>query len=392
MKFTDGEKVLVVSFGELWLRGRNRGDYINLLRNNLNKQLEGEKYKFEPMYDRFLLRLQKGSDEERIKAKLSKLFGISNVTVSHVTKPTLASITRTARKMLRQVKGEERSVRINSHRTYKEFDFDSRDIIGKVLKVAKAAGFTPTTHGFTTDMHINVTKDAAFLTCEKVRGQGGLPVRSSGKGVVLLSGGIDSPVAAWYAMKRGIEPIYVHIHGYRDAEDALQSKVPALIKILSGYGSGSKTYYIPAYVLQSYSMKAGKYELILLKAFMLRIAEKIAEKEGAGAIITGESLGQVASQTMQNLSASQDGIKLPILRPLVGFDKDEIIRVARSIGTYDESIRPYKDVCSINAKNPATATQVKKMKELAKSVGLTGIVNRSLRLAKVVDGGAAARR
>ncbi len=383
MKFDDGEKVLVVRFGELWLRGRNRGDYIALLKSNLKRQLEGEAYALEPEYDRLILRFIKGSDEQGIGRKLSRLFGISNFAIAYATKPNLRSITATSKKLLKKLGPAERKLRINSHRSDKSLSFDSIDVIKSISKAAKTLGIELMTHGFTTDLYVSIGKDTAFVSCQKVKGQGGLPVKSSGRGVVLLSGGIDSPVAAWYAMKRGIEPIYVHVHAYQTAEEALGSKVPRLITMLSEYHPSAKTYYVPSYILQGHSLKAGKYELILLKAFMLRLAEKIAKKEGAGAIITGESLGQVASQTLQNLTAEQDGIKVPILRPLIGYDKDEIIRIARSIGTYEESIKPYKDVCSINAKNPATATPLAKMKELSKSTNLSTIVTRSLKLAEV---------
>ena len=171
---------------------------------------------------------------------------------------------------------------------------------------------------------------------------------------MLLSGGIDSPVAAWYAMKRGMQPIYVHIHSFQNADEAMKGKIPVLIKTLSGFHPRYSAYFVPSHIFQAASMGLGKYELVMMKTFFLRLAEQVALKEGAHAIFTGESLGQVASQTAENIEAEQFGLKVPVLRPLIGYDKEEIIKVARAIGTYDQSITQYRDVCSMNAKNPVT--------------------------------------
>ena len=191
-----------------------------------------------------------------------------------------------------------------------------------------------------TDLYINATKDFTFLYTERIQGAGGLPVGSSGNAVVLLSGGIDSPLATFYAMKRGLRPIYMHVHAFPNNKDVKLSKIKELVKILSAYSVNPKTYLMPGHVFQSAAMKIhNKYELVLFKSFLYRLAEGIAEKEEAEAIVSGESLGQVASQTIGNLTASQIGIKRFIMRPLIGFDKQEIINMAKKIGTFDVSIQ-----------------------------------------------------
>jgi thiamine biosynthesis protein ThiI len=278
-----------------------------------------------------------------------------------------------------------RSVKIDAHRAYKQLPFDSMDITQKIIKVADGLGIEPAIKGYEKELYVSVTKDAAFLSLGKEKGAGGLPVGSSGKGVILLSGGIDSPVAAWYAMKRGVEPVYVHLHAFQDAKEATEGKVSNIVARLSEFHPHYRMYFIPSHFFQASAFKSGRYELILLKAFMLRLAEKVAKKEGANLIFTGESLGQVASQTPENIGAEQYGIKLPVLRPLIGYDKEEIIRVARAIGTYEESVKPYADVCSINAKNPKLNAQREKIRELMSMIGISGIVNRSLKSAKVLS-------
>ena len=254
-----------------------------------------------------------------------------------------------------------------------------------MIKALQELDIEPELHNYDHQIFINVTKEAAFVSLDKINGLGGLPVGTSGKGIVLLSGGIDSPVAAWYAMKRGVEPVYVHLHGYSSAEEAMNSKIPQLVKILSSYYTNAKTYYIPSHIFQAGAIRSRRHELILLKAFMMRIAELAAEKESAQAIFTGESLGQVASQTMSNMQAEHIGVKIQILRPLIGFDKQEIISKARSIGTYDESIKPYKDVCSINSRNPVTRTNPALMEKLVKEFKIDALAKKSFKLAKIVE-------
>lgn len=382
MEFKEGERLIIVHFGELWLRGRNRNIYIKSLARNMNKSLEGEDIILEKLYDRFLIRLGKKSNLERIRGKLKHVFGLSNYEIAYTTKSTLGSITKLSKKILS--KKEKKPIRIDAHRSYKELDFNSMDIVKKVSELARKMGFEVSNKSFQQELRINVTKDISFVSEEKVRTFGGLPVGTSGKAVVLLSGGIDSPVAAWYAMKRGLEPIYVHIHGYQDSKEVLASKMPKIVEKLSPYSNGAKIYYLPSHLFQMAALKTGRYELVLIKAFMLMAAEIIAEKEGAQLIYTGESLGQVASQTASNIAAESDGIGIPILRPLIGLDKEEIIKLARTIETYEYSILPYKDVCSINSSNPRTQLPIKKMRELKKEINLAAIVKKSLQKAEVI--------
>jgi thiamine biosynthesis protein ThiI len=376
-------RMLIVHYGELWLRGRNRNLYIRKLKKNIAHQLSGEKFGFEKSYDRILLRLQKDSDAESIKKRISKVFGISAYEFAFRTDPDLKHITKLAERLMKPLKG--RRIKVNSHRAHKEFTFTSIDIIKKVCESAEKLGLEPRVQGYDAEIFINVTKDDAFVYTERTKALGGLPVGTSGKAVILLSGGIDSPVAAWYAMKRGLDPVYVHVHGFSDSEEVERSKIPRIIKLLSSHSVEHKAYYIPSHVFQVSAMGSGKYELIMLKSFMLRVAERIAKREGAECIVTGESLGQVASQTSSNIAAEQYGIGVPIHRPLIGFDKIEITNMAKSIGTYEESIKPYKDVCSINSKNPATRTRIEMLRELTKKAKLNSVVSRSIRMAKIVS-------
>jgi thiamine biosynthesis protein ThiI len=383
MPFKENETLVIAHFGELWLKGHNRNEYIARLMRNVAEQLSGESCSVQRNYDRIIIRLTGDSDLGSIRAKVGRTFGLSGYEVATVAEPKVAKISALARKMLRSRKGAK-SVRINSHRSDKTLPFDSVEIIRRVRKAAEGLGIVPDTRQFDTELNISVTGEAAFLSLDRSRGPGGLPVGSSGKGVVLMSGGIDSPVAAWYAMKRGVSPVYVHLHAFQDPGEALNGKVADILATLSGFYPHYKAYFVPAHIFQAGSFRYGRYELILLKAFMLRLAERVANRERACSVFTGESLGQVASQTPANLLASQSGTRIPVLRPLIGFDKEEIIRVARAIGTYEDSIRQYRDVCSINARNPTLSADPAATRRMLREMNIGGIVTRSLKAARIV--------
>jgi tRNA uracil 4-sulfurtransferase len=358
---------IVIHFGEIWLKGRNRGSFIRTLYSNIELALKDEDYdKLDNLRDRFFLLFDKNSDIESIKGKLSKIFGISRFSPVITTGNSLDEMLKAANKLL----GKKDKVRIVPHRSVKTVSFNSTDIVSYFIKNTKKLNFKIGKDA-EKDLFINASKDFAFLYTERIPGAGGLPVGSSGSAVVLLSGGIDSPVATFYAMKRGLKPIYMHVHAFADNEDKNLSKIKNLAEILSYYSADAKIYLMPGHIFQSAAMKIPrKYELVLFKLFLYKLAEQIAEKENADCMVGGESLGQVASQTVRNLTASQQGIKYLIMRPLIGFDKQEIVNVAKRIGTFDESIKKYKDVCSIAARNPATRSDPDTVKKFWKKAAM----------------------
>ncbi len=377
------DKQLIVHFGELWLRGRNRGHYIKALKRNIYEQLSGIPFKLEDKYDRLVLTPGKKAGMAAMKERISKVFGISAYEEACSTVPDPDHISKAAIYLLKE--SGVKSVKVKAHRAYKGFKFNSVDITKRLCKDLEHVGIVPTLEGYEKELFISVMKDSALIFTDRFKGSGGLPTGTSGRCVVLLSGGIDSPVAAWYAMKRGLTPVYLHVHALASNDDAKSSKIHKIVDILSEYSPKPRCYYVPSHIFQMAALKSGRYELIMIKGFMLRLAEKVAEKEGAGAIVTGESLGQVASQTLPNIAAEEDGISIPVLRPLIGFDKEEITKIAMSIGTYGESIKPYKDACSINAKNPVTNSSMDSFKRIAKEINLDGAVKRSLKEALAED-------
>ena len=369
-----------VHFGEIWLKGGNRSMFVSALHRNILSAMRGMRYvSLARERDRFMVYTDRDSDYAKISGALARVPGISWFAPIVTAKPTLQDIMKKA-----GLFAKRGPVRVVAKRAFKGHKFDSYELVSRMIKASQSGKL-----GLTLDkdagnvLYINVVKEKAMLHLNKSRGVGGLPVGTSGKAVVLLSGGIDSPVAAFYAMKRGLLPVYVHFHTFPENDEALKSKIPKLVGVLSGYSNGAKVYYMPAHQFQAAVMKIPtKYELVVYKRFMYKVAERIAKLEGADAIVTGESIGQVASQTIDNMLASQGTVKPLILRPLSGFDKEEIIAKARELGTYDLSIQEYRDVCSIKIKRPATRTNAALISRLYAACKLATVVGKTVRASK----------
>lgn len=356
-----------VRFGELWLKGSNRGNFIAQLISNMEAALHGESYsRIERLRDRLLVVFNAESDARRIASKLSKVFGISLVFLGIKCEPTLEDML----KAVSSISNGKKSVRIEARRSYKLHGFSSVDMRDYIISNAAKHGIAPERNS-RNRIYVDALKDSAIVSDFRLKGAGGLPVGSSGSAVVLISGGIDSPLAAYLTMKRGLRPLYIHFHTFPDNEQAAKSKMISIFAKLSEYGLPIATYYVPSHIFQAYAASAPqRYELVLFKRFIYEFALKVVRSEGAGAIATGESLGQVASQTLKNLSATQHGIDVLFFRPLIGMDKQEITDMSSRIGLYQYSIMKYRDVCSIKARNPATGTSASSINALYKKYKL----------------------
>jgi thiamine biosynthesis protein ThiI len=216
-------------------------------------------------------------------------------------------------------------------------------------------------------------REQAFCYLDIVMGQGGLPVGSSGRALLLLSGGIDSPVAGFMTAKRGVSIEAVHFQSPPYTSEAGKQKVLDLAKLVSAYAGPVRVHVVPFTEIQMDIYKSCPHEelVIIMRRFMMRIAEKIARNIGAVALITGESIGQVASQTLESMTATGAVVNMPILRPLIGMDKEDIVRIAREIGTFETSILPYEDCCTVfTPKHPKTKPHIEDILEIEKSVNL----------------------
>ncbi len=381
-------KVIILHFGELWLRGRNRNKYIMSLIRNIKSALISESYSMLYYYDRIILKLLTDSNVDSIEKKVSTIFGLSAYETAVVTAPNIKSIRKTTEEFIKELKKKNaKIVKINSHRSYKEHEFNSIDVIKDLTELLNKNNFQVLTKGFDSEIYVSIAKEHAFVYLDKKKALGGLPVGTSGKCIILLSGGIDSPVAAWFAMKRGLQPIFVHVHAYTTNDEAYNIKIGELYKILSQYATKPKMYIFPSSIFQAYTAQynLGRNNTVILKAFMLRLADKISKLEKTPIIYTGESLGQVSSQTPWNLLAESYGVKSEILRPLIGLDKDEIVKIARKINTFDISAKEYKDVCTLNYRNATTSVNLEEFKDQVKKIQLSKILLKTLKEGKLYN-------
>ena len=351
------EKVIIIRYSEMHLKGKNRGWFERLFAVNLEKSLKGIKHEIHRQSGRYLIENFEESDIDLITGKLCKVFGIHSFSVGLKVNSDMNTIFKAAQ----VVSSAFGTFKVDTHRADKSFSLNSMqinaEIGGRVLAANK--NLSVDVHNPSFVINIDVRENGTTLVFnEFLKGAGGMPVGSSGKGLLLISGGIDSPVAGHMIAKRGMSLECIHFHSYPYTNLQAKEKVIELTKRLSEYSCGTKLNIVSVTHIQEEIHKKcnGEYMVTLLRRFMMRIAERIAKKCGAQCLITGESLAQVASQTIEGMTSSNSVIEsLPVLRPLCGFDKDEIIERSRAIGTYEASIEPYEDCCTVFLpKHPVT--------------------------------------
>ncbi len=360
------ERVYNIHVGEIALKGKNRGLFEKKLKDNI-KAATG--CKVDSLKGRFILYPGK-TGNRRIEEGLSKTFGIEWFSEALIVKNEIEQITGTIIKHA----PKEKTVKLDTKRAYKAYPMTSPEINKKVGAVLEKKGFTVDLENPESWIYIEILEDSAIISFSKTKGLGGLPVGTSGKVLSLLSGGIDSPVASWLMMKRGCTVDFLHLHAFPTNEKAEKSKIIRMVSKLKEYCPAKiRVFLVPygKFYEKSFDMKS-RSELVVFRRFIFRIANKIAEKEGYLGFVTGDSIGQVASQTLENLYATAEASAYPVYRPLVGHDKQEIIDLAKKIGTYEISIEKYKDCCSLVAeKHPATRAKLSEVKKDEKDIEKT---------------------
>jgi thiamine biosynthesis protein ThiI len=342
----------VVHYAEVALKGNNRPRFVSILRRNILRSLArlggGTVTSLQG-------RLVVESDRDGVQECLGKVFGVSWYARAVVVRPAYGEILCEA---LRQATewGRVQTFRVSVRRTDKSFPLTSSELAERLgREMVESTGMSVSLKNPDRTLYVDILKDSAFLYSEKLRGPGGLPVGSSGRVMHLFSGGIDSPVAAWLLMKRGCRPVYVHFYLANSVDDVLGSKVVRLVTSLAEYSGRSTLILLPFadYQVATSGAPPGS-EPSLFRYFMRLAAEELAQRFRAVAISTGDSLSQAASQTLWNIAALDSGCPLPILRPLLTYDKQEIVDLAKRIGTYEQSVEEYKDCCSIITRHPRT--------------------------------------
>ena len=353
---------VLIRYGELSTKGKNRNQFIRKLLENIKRALKDlEKLEFKSTYDRIYIKIN-GENIDELESRLKKIFGISSFSFTIKVKSDLEVIKSTCLELLENEKGE--TFKVIARRHDKNFMYRSDEINRHVAgKILSSTNLKVDVHNPDIKLQIEVQEENTFITSRKIEGAGGYPTGINGKVMLLLSGGIDSPVAAYYIMKRGIEVEAVHFASPPYTSQSAQDKVLELAKIVSIYQGSMKVHIVNFTELQMeiYAKCHESYAITIMRRMMVRLAERLAIKNKCLAIATGESLGQVASQTLESMSVINEVCKMPIIRPIVTFDKLDIIDKAKEINTFETSILPFEDCCTIfKPKNPVTKPRLDK--------------------------------
>lgn len=379
-----GYDLIVVRFGEVFLKGRNRPAFMDRLRANVARAIARTGWRTEAVHGRLLLvpETAEGAPPERALARACRVPGVVSVSPARSVPPVPDEIAPVAAALAAATMPPgAASFAVRPRRTDKRLPYTSVELACRVGDAVSArTGLRVDLRS--PDLEVGVEVGArSFVWTETRPGPGGLPVGTAGRVVVLLSGGIDSPVAAYLAQRRGCRLDAVYFHSFPLIGDGARDKVLDLARVLASYGGSLRLHVVPFAEAQLAVRDAADPRLyvLLYRRLMFRIASRIAARVGAGALVTGESLGQVASQTLENLACIAAVVDLPVLRPLIGMDKQETVVWARQIGTFELSIRPYDDCCSLFVpKHPETRGRSSVLERAERALEIDALVEAAL--------------
>ena len=375
--------VLLVRYGEVFLKGANRPHFLKVLNDNVKKAVK-------PIGGRVWMSdsriyVSDFDDLQECISRVTKVFGIYSVSPAVEMEKDLEAISEKAIEMMR---GKEGSFKVFGRRSDKSFPLNSMEIGmevgGRVLQSNPKLWVD--VHKPQHRLNIEI-RDNAYLCVEEIMAVGGLPMGTGGKAALLLSGGIDSPVAGYQLMKRGVRCCAIHFQSPPYTGELARDKVMQLAKKLADYAGGMRVYLVPftKCQLEIHEKCPDGLGTLITRRFMMRIAEKIARDYGAQALITGESLGQVASQTMEALGCTDAVVNMPVFRPLIGMDKTEILAIAQKIDTFETSILPYEDCCTVfTPRHPVTRPKLSTMPDAERKLDVDALVDEAVAATEMV--------
>ena len=374
-------RCVVIHYNEIGLKGKNQPLFIRRLQANLLRATAGAGVRrVEERSGRMVLFLTSEADWPVIRERLRAVFGIANFSLAERVDLDMAVLKAAVVKALQgRLFG---SFKVATKRAYKQFPLNSEEVnreLGAFIQGETQAAVDLERPDLT--VHVEVLPREIYFSCEREAGPGGLPLGVSGRVVCLLSGGIDSPVAAHRLMKRGCQVVFIHFHGLPFLDGTSRTKAADLVQILTRFQYQSRLYLVPFGEIQREVVVGAPAPLrvVLYRRLMGRIAEQIARREHAKALVTGESLGQVASQTLDNLAVIEEAVGMPVLRPLIGSDKEEIVQQARELQTYEISIIPDQDCCRLFVpQHPATVSTVEEVRAAEANLDIEKLVQMGL--------------
>ena len=381
---------IMVRYGELSTKGKNRKTFIMQLAQNVKRALaDFPALKIHADRDRMHILLN-GEDSEEVIPKLSKVFGIQNFSPSIRIEKEMPAIRAMVQEVVREVYTPGKTFKITAKRSDHSFELDSnglnQELGGAVIEAIPEIQVQMKKPDI--NLRIEIRKDAAYLSYETIRGAGGFPVGTSGRGMLMLSGGIDSPVAGYLAMKRGVEVEAVHFASPPYTSEQALQKAKDLAEKLVPYVGTIQFIEVPFTEIQEEIKRVVPqgYLMTITRRLMLRLTDAIREMRKGLVIINGESLGQVASQTLQSMVAINEVTSTPIIRPVVSMDKTEIIEIAEKIDTFELAIQPFEDCCTIFAPpQPKTRPRLDKAQDYEARLDLEGLMARALEGLKITE-------
>lgn len=383
------EKAIIVRYCEIHLKGKNRSFFEKLLQDNIQKALKEIKHDFSVMHSRYLIENYNDKDYNEIVEILGRIAGIHTISPAIVVKNNLEEIKKAAIELCKDKSG---TFKVETNRADKTFGKNSMEISGEIggilLDNYDNIRVDVRTPSFT--VKIDIREDGkTFVYTDVIHCLSGMPVGSAGRGLLLISGGIDSPVAGYLTCKRGMKIDCLHFHSFPYTGEAAKQKVIDLTKRIGDFNGGINLYVVSFTHIQEMIHKncPEEFMITLMRRFMMRIAERLAKQLGDQAIVTGESLGQVASQTIESLTSSNSVVKdLPILRPLIMFDKLDIIDISKKIDTYNTSILPYEDCCTVFLpKFPSIKPNLQKVLKAEKNLDIESLVSEAMKNIEIIS-------
>ena len=367
---------ILIHYHEISLKGDNRGWFEKVFKQNVRKQIKPLPFSsVETNAARVFIFGMDASRWDEYAIELKKVMGLMNAHLMHQVEPEMDAMKSTAAELIATKEFE--TFRVSTKRQYKNFPFTSQEVNREIgAHLQPLCNKRVKLKGADVDVVIELVKGKAYIGVDKIRGYGGLPVGTGERAVSLISSGIDSPVSSFEMIKRGVSLSYVHFHSAPATSRQSIKNVERLLKVIAGYQIRCDLYNIPLLAIQEKIMETApsKFWVILFRRAMMRMAEQIADQIDAAALITGENVGQVASQTLSNMRATADAVERPILRPLAGLNKEDIINRAREIGTYEISIEPYEDCCSFFVPiHPETRANLEEVRGIEASIDMTGL-------------------
>lgn len=357
---------ILVRYGDLTLKGRNMGFFIKSVYRLVCEKLQGLNVSIQNTHDYIFIGLN-DVDHNEVIDRLNLVSGLHSYSLVCKCEPDMAKIKELAKALMLEVVTAPKTFKVATKRADKNFPLTSMDITKQVAGyvLANHALLKVDVHHPQVTLHVELRKDGCYLYNQQIKGLGGYPIGVAGKGLLMLSGGIDSPVAGFLAMKQGVEVECIHFESTPLTSIESAQKVVDLVKIMAKYGLHNKIilHMVPFKELHMALLDniPDSYNITIMRRMMYRIATKLAKKKKCLCIINGESVGQVASQTLESMSVINEVTNFPILRPVVTYDKQDIITLSKKIGTFDISIRPFEDCCTVYLpKSPATAPKLDK--------------------------------